>query len=121
MRSSERLNIPIPELDDAYNIDVYSSLINTIDTSMVVGTGVGAIRAVTEEEYAALETKNSSTLYAVTSETGFRLMLGELPLNAGASPQVSDNFTSVLAALNGSITDNWEEETNDGNPGIHDS
>lgn len=34
---------------------------------------------------------------------------------------VYSGFTTVLAALQGSITDNWEEETNDGNPGIHDS
>ena len=111
-RYTERLGLQIPELDDMYDISVYAGLLGELDRSMVVGTGIGAIYVLTEEEYAALPEHNPATLYAVKGENTFRLMLGELGLQTGGGfPSITDDFHRVEEhMLTGMTTSEWKLE-----------
>lgn len=109
---SSRLGLIIPDLDDMYNIEIYDGLVELLDRSMVVGTDIGGIMAISEDEYAALPTHAADTLYAVTSANSFRLMLGDLPA-AGGGSTVYDNWIGVTdPLLTGFVTDDWEEDQN---------
>lgn len=70
-------------------------------------------RKLTEEQYEALASKDSSTLYIITSENTFRLMLGDLPA-AGGGSAVYDNWAGVAdPMLTGFATDDFEEVSDD--------
>ena len=107
---SDRLSLILPDLDDPYDIGIYNDLVELLDRSMVVGTGVGAVEKLTEAEYAALPMHSPTTLYAVKGENTFRLMLGELGLQTGGSfPSITDDFHRVEEnMLVGTVTDEWE-------------
>lgn len=66
-------------------------------------------RKLTEEEYEALASKDSGTLYIITSESTFRLMLGELGLQGGGGfPSITDDFHRVEEnMLAGTVTSEW--------------
>lgn len=63
-------------------------------------------RKLTEEEYEALASKDSSTLYIITGGSTFRLMLGELGLQGGGGfPSITDDFHRVEEnMLTGTVT-----------------
>lgn len=105
-----RLDLVVPEIDDMYDITIYGSMIEYLDEKMVVGVGIGSIEKLTEAQYDALETKNSATLYAVTGENSFRLMLGDLPMEqsgglipSGASTPLYSGATASIAGVSAVI------------------
>ena len=104
-----RLGLTVPDLDDMYDITIYGSMIEYLDEKMVVGVGIGSIEKLTEAQYDALETKNSATLYAVTGENSFRLMLGDLPMEQSGGVSVHSVSTIDMPGISGIVTDDFEE------------
>ena len=63
-----------------------------------------SLRKLTDVEYEALPSYSANTLYIVTGAGSFRLMLGELPLEAGGGSSVTSNVFRVEDALIGEVT-----------------
>ena len=109
-----RLDLVKPDLDDNYNINVYNSMIDTLDAEMVVGSGVLNIVKLTQSEYDAITTPNASTLYVITGDGSFKLAVGSLPMEQSGGVAVSSDFAAVYSnALAGGV--GTYEEVNDGN------
>lgn len=53
------------------------------------GGGGNGVVTLTEEEYVNLPSHDPETLYAIYSDDGFRLMLGDLPMTGGGSTSTS--------------------------------
>ena len=99
---TKRFGFNIPQQDDYYDVDQYGGNLRIIEQNAVNGAGVLTLRALTAEEYGALEKKDAETLYFVTGDSGFAMYLGELPLqNGGGNTPASAEV--VLAAETGTI------------------
>ena len=106
---STRLDLIKPDLDDNYNINVYNSMIDTLDAEMVVGSGVLTIVKLTQSEYDAITTPDAGALYVITGDGSFKLALGGLPMEQSGGTPVYDNFSPMLPAIRGSVMDDFEE------------
>lgn len=74
-----------------------------------------SFRKLTKEEYEALTSKDSSTLYIVIDGTSAEAYIGGIKVGGGGAPvTVYDNWRPAIdSSLTGFATDNWEEVTND--------
>lgn len=63
-----------------------------------------SLRKLTDAEYEALPSYSANTLYIVTGAGSFRLMLGELPLDAGGGAAVASIMRIENNVLDGSVT-----------------
>ena len=64
--------------------------------------GSNNVVTLTEEEYINLPSHDPKTLYAIYSDDGFRLMLGDLPMTDGGSSSSNKAFKFVAGGMSGS-------------------
>ena len=81
MQQTTKFGLPLPAADDYYDINHYRTAMQRLDSGAVKGTGVGNLRAITQEAFADLD-PDASTLYIVTGSSDFTLYLGDKPLQS---------------------------------------
>ena len=98
-----RLDLVKPDLDDNYNINVYNSMIDTLDAEMVVGTGVLTIVKLTRSEYDAITTPNASTIYIVMDSGSAEAYIGDIQIGGGGGGGSASNITDDFEVIESGI------------------
>ncbi|MBQ7003689.1 MAG: hypothetical protein IJN57_06995 [Oscillospiraceae bacterium] len=85
MTITPKFGLQLPSADEYYDIGQYNENLHKLDTGAVCGIGIGTIRVMTPEEYAALTEPDSTVLYIVTDGSTAGLYLGTAALSGSAS------------------------------------
>lgn len=104
-----RFGFTLPDGDDYYDINEYNANMKKLELNAVNGIGALTMRALTAEEYEALEEKNTETFYIVIGKSSFTLYLGEVPLQSGGG-NVPVNASIAVSAVTGTIGNATVEE-----------
>lgn len=104
-----RFGFTLPDGDDYYDINEFNANMKILEQNAVNGVGVLTLRALSAEEYEALEEKDPETFYIVTGKSSFTLYLGDVPLQSGGG-NVPVNASVAVSAVTGTIGNATVEE-----------
>lgn len=114
MQLTRRFSLPLPTLDDYYDVErQYNAAMRILDANAVQGIGILTLRTITPEQLAKLE-PDAQTLYAIVDADGFTLQLGALPMEGGGSAPTVSPFHPIAPYVTGAAGSFAYTETEEG-------